>query len=46
MPTIAEIPEKIRLDKISRPDLIDCLVNLKIIADKIEKINNNMRLKK
>ena len=38
MPTIAEIREKIRLDKRSCPDLIDCLVNLKIIIDKIEKI--------
>ena len=31
-------------NKIKIPDLIDCLIDLRIIVEEIEKINNNERL--
>ena len=46
MSTLGEIHEKLRLDTINYLDLIDCLVDLKVTINKIEKNNNKMRLKK
>ena len=45
MLTLGEIQEKLRVDTINCLNLIDCLVGLKIKINKIEKINNKMRVK-
>ena len=45
MLTLGEIHEKLRVDTINCLKLIDCLVGLKITINKIEKINNKMRVK-